>query len=83
MAKSNKEWEKSKAEKYAENYWTKNGYTFTVKRKYISKTIYMVSKDGIEMRYDIAGDTVDNKGNMKFFEKSFELHKKCMELEEK
>ena len=43
------DWEKSRAEKYAEKYWKKHGYHYQPKRKYMSKSVYLVSKDGVEV----------------------------------
>lgn len=69
-----RKWERTKAEKYAEKFWEENGFAFTVKREYASKTIYKVSKNGVELEYAISSDITDPKGDMKNFEKQFEMY---------
>ena len=70
-----RKWNASKAEKYAEKYWEKNGYAFEIKHQYISRTDYIVSKDGFAMPYSISSDITDPKGDMKNFEKCFGMYK--------
>lgn len=55
MAKGNGhlEWESSKDEKYAEKWWTEHGFTWTLKKRFISYSQYEVCKDGTAMLYDI------------------------------
>jgi pyocin large subunit-like protein len=69
-----RKWESTKAERYAERHWKENGYTFSIKREYASKTIYTVSKNGVELEYTISSDITDPKGDMKHFEKQFEMY---------
>ena len=71
-------WERSGAERYAEKYWRKWGYTYTVRRKYISKTVYLVGKDGIEMEYIVQGAVTNPKADMRAFERLFEMHKRFL-----
>ena len=47
MARSNLGWEPSKMEQYAERYWLVNGYDAKLIKRYISKSIYEISKDGL------------------------------------
>ena len=47
------EWESSKNEKYAEKWWTDHGFTWTLKKRFVSYSQYEVSKDGTAMNYDI------------------------------
>lgn len=66
-------WERNAAQKYAEKYWTDNGYQFTATKEYSSKVVYMVGKDGIEMQYEVSSNITDPKGDMKLFEKSYAM----------
>ena len=61
-----RKWEHSKIEKYAEKWWLQNGYNFETKKEWISKTIYIVSKDGKQHEYTIY------PSQMKFFEKTMQ-----------
>lgn len=47
------EWESSKDELYAERWWTEHGYTWTLKKRFISYSQYEISKDGMAITYDI------------------------------
>lgn len=70
------DWEKSRAEKYDEKYWKKHGYHYQPKRKYMSKSVYLVSKDGVEVTYDIPYSVTDPVKFMKFFADLFDMHTK-------
>lgn len=56
------EWESSKDEQYAEKWWTDHGFTWKLIKRFISKSVYEVSKDGTTMNYEIVN--VENS-NMK------------------
>lgn len=83
MAKGIKDWERNKAEVYAEKYWTEHEFDFEVKRKYMSKTIYTIRKDGLEFPYTITSDVMDVEAYMGFFAEQFELRKQIAELQKK
>ena len=53
------EWESSKDERYAEKWWTDHGFSWTLKKRFVSKSVYEISKDGVKMNYEIP-----NVGNM-------------------
>lgn len=80
MANFNNDWERNQAEKYAEKYWKENGFDYKVKRKYISKCIYIVSKDGLEFPYAIPCDVTDRKKYMALFQEQFEMRKEIERL---
>lgn len=56
MARGNghPEWESSKDEKYAEKWWTDHGFTWALKKRFISYSSYEISKDGMTINYDIS-----------------------------
>ncbi len=80
--KYGKDFERNQAEAYAEKYWKENGFDFEVKRKYMSKCVYIIRKDGLEFPYDIPCDVVDRKSYMKFFQEQFEMRKEIKRLQE-
>lgn len=73
MAKSNLEWEASPAEKYAEKYWLEHGFTTKLLKRYQTKSVYEVSRDGLTRKEEIP-DTVRRFGEyMKQFQKSWDM----------
>ncbi|MCD8008210.1 MAG: hypothetical protein LUF68_04660 [Clostridiales bacterium] len=48
-----KKWDFSKEEQYAVDWFDKNGYNVTLKKQFISKTIFLVEKDGIEDSFEL------------------------------
>ena len=78
MAKSDLDWQASPAERYAERYWQKNGFTVKLLKRYQSKSIYEVSRDGLTQKAEIP-DTVRRFGEyMKQFQKGWDM---AMEVE--
>ena len=78
------EWESSKQEQYAERWWTDHGFTWKLKSRFISKSTYEVSKDGIEFECMIPNV---GKINMKKFmegpsgfTKQWEMNKEYLAL---
>lgn len=78
------EWDSSKDEKYAENWWTDHGFAWKLKKRFISKSVYEVSKDGTTLSYEIP-----NVANMNIkdymegsagFVKNWEMNIKYQEL---
>ena len=74
-------YDKNKIEKYAENYWKKNGFDYEVKRKYMSKTVYIIRKDGLEFPYEVPDVVQDCKLYMQWFQEQFEMRKQIAELQ--
>lgn len=60
------EWESSKDEKYAEKWWTDHGFTWTLKKRFISYSQYEVTKGDMTMYYEIP--SVPNMNIKKFME---------------
>ena len=69
MAKSNVEWEPSKVEQYAERYWLVNGYDAKLIKRYVSKSIYEISKDGLTDGYEVPNTVKDPARFMDEFER--------------
>lgn len=73
MARSNLEWEASPAERYAEKYWRENGFEVKLVKRYQSKSVYEVSRDGLTRKEEIP-DTVRRFGEyMKQFQKGWDM----------
>ena len=51
------EWESSKDEKYAEQWWTDHGFTWKLTKRFVSKSVYAVTKDDITLNYEIPNDS--------------------------
>ena len=47
------EWESSKHEQYAETWWTQHGFTWELKRRFVSYSGYAITKDNITVYYEI------------------------------
>lgn len=73
MARHNEEWEATKAELYAEDWWKANGYEATLIKRYLSKSIYKVSKDGLSTDYEVPFSVKDKKKFMESFPKFWAL----------
>lgn len=73
-----KEWEFTEGEKYAIKWLEDRGYDVVIEKRYISKTIFIISKDGVSYKYHLPlGDSkIKYKGIMEQFEISFELYSK-------
>jgi hypothetical protein len=73
MAKSNLDWEASPAEKYAERWWKKNGFDVKLLKRYQSKSIYEISRDGLTRKEEIPY-TVKKFGEyMKQFQEGWDM----------
>lgn len=55
--KNNKE--KSKVEKAIERKMKSKGFEITMLKQYISKTVYVISKDGIEQKVEVQSNVTD------------------------
>ena len=73
MTRINPDAEFSKAALDAERWWTENGYTYKLTKRYLHKDVYTVSKNGVMVQFEIPDTVTDSKGNMDFFKKLFEL----------
>lgn len=73
MARSNLEWEASPAERYAEKYWQENGFEVKLIKRYQSKSVYEVSRDGLTHKEEIPY-TVRRFGEyMRQFQKGWDM----------
>lgn len=50
---SNAKWDLSKEEKFAIQWFADNGFSGKIDKQYISKTIFKISKDGIEDVFEL------------------------------
>ena len=57
IMKNNKE--KSKVEKSIERKMKAKGFEVTMLKQYISKTIYVISKDGVEQKVEVPSNVTD------------------------
>ena len=73
MAKSNLEWEASPAEKYAERWWEKHGFEVELLKRYQSKSIYKVSRDGMTTNEEIPYTVRKFKEFMERFQKGWDM----------
>jgi len=73
-------YETSKNEKYAEQWFDKNGFEFKLIKQHISKTKYEVSKDGIVETFELPSAVTDCKKYMELFDKSFEMKKQIVQM---
>lgn len=65
--------DRTDAEKFCENWLTRNGYSWECKKRYISKSVYSVSKDGTTDTVEICSTVTDAKKYMEMFSKSFTM----------
>ena len=77
-----RKWQISRIEKYAEKWFAQNGFSFELVKQYVSKTIYLISKDGISEKFELPSEATDIKGYMELFRKSFELEKQIDQMKE-
>ena len=78
MARSNLECEASPAEKYAERWWEKHGFVVELLKRYQSKSIYKVSRDGMTTNEEIPYTVQKFKEFMERFQKGWDMQ---MEIE--
>lgn len=72
---SNAKWELSQEEKYAIDWFEKNGFDVKMERQYVSKTIFTVSKNGLSDKFELpqGGTLKDFMGYMNIFKKQWEM----------
>lgn len=73
MAKSHLEWDASSAERYAERWWEKHGFEVKLLKRYQSKSIYEVSKDGLTSKEEIPYTVRKFKEFMERFQKGWDM----------
>lgn len=74
--KGHLEWESSKDEKYAEKWWTNNGFTWKLVKRFINYSEYEVTKDDLTVKYQIPNN---GRMNIKQFMEGPAGFTKCWE----
>ena len=64
----NNDWEACKAELFAEQWWKDHGFTAVLKSRFITRSDYTVSKDGVTGEYQIVHCIKDHKAMMEHFQ---------------
>lgn len=71
---TNAKWELTNNDKIAIHWFEENGFDVTLLKQYISKTIYLVQKNGIEDRFELPnGFNYDTKSYMEQYRKQFDI----------
>lgn len=74
--------EKSKVEKSIERKMKAKGFEITMLKQYISKTVYAISKDGVEQKVEVPSNVTDTSlyANMlsELFQVSAEINGKVL-----
>lgn len=65
----NAKWDLSGKEKYAISWFEENGFDAILKKQYLSKTVFTVSKDDVSKEFELPSD--DNEVNVKQFMEQF------------
>lgn len=79
---SNAKWELSKDELYALEWFKANNFHATLKKQYVSKTVFEISKDGIIDTFELPqGYKINIKSFMEIFNNNWELLKLIKENE--
>lgn len=68
----NQKWELSKSEKYAVKWFSENGFNVSLEKQYISKSIFLISKNGISEFFEI--NTTLNGINLKKYMVQFKIN---------
>ena len=78
----NAKWNLSKEEKYAIQWFDKNGYDGKIEKQYISKTIFTVSKDGFSTKFELTQGLpkINMSDFMNRFENNFIMERKLAEI---
>lgn len=72
--------EKTRAERYAEKWFAENGFEYSVRKQYISKTVYAVSKDSVTDTFELPSTVTEPKKYMDMYAESFELKKEIIRM---
>ena len=81
---TNAKWDLSKQEQYAIEWLTANGFVGEIKKQYVSKTVFRITKDGITDTFDLP-QSVTQKNISDFMEqyrKNFDILKLISEKEQ-
>lgn len=68
-------WDLSKEEKYAVNWFNKHGFDGEIEKQYLSKTKFIISKNGVTDRFELPQGikNINTRKIMDSYEKSFNL----------
>lgn len=79
---SKRRWELSEEAQYAVQWFEENGFTGHLEKQYLSKTVFLVHRDGITEIFELpsACRGPDIKDYMEQFANSFDLHCKLEAL---
>lgn len=77
----NKKWDFSKEEEYAIKWFLKNGFEVELKEQFVSKTKFLVSKDGVSDSFSLMQGLkkMDIRSYMEQYGKQFEMFKRIKE----
>lgn len=80
----NNEWEACEAERYAEKWWADHGFTVKLQSRYITKSNYEISKDGVTGTYQIVHATTGQYFSvmMKLFNEWWTLYSQIQIMQE-
>lgn len=79
-----KEWDFSAGEKYAIKWLEDNDFEVVINKRYISKTIFSVTKNGVTDNFNLplGDEKINYKKVMEQFAKNFELYCELKKLRE-
>ena len=77
---SNAKWDLSKEERYAVRWFEKNGFSGKIEKQYITKTIFIVEKDGVKEAFHLTQGlpNMNMKNYMKMFEENWTMLKSVL-----
>ena len=71
---SNARWELSKDEEYAISWFEENGFSGKLEKQYLSKTIFLVERDGVKNKFELPKGVVsDISGFMQQYLETWDL----------
>ena len=71
---------KTRNEKFAENWFTQNGFKFTMEKQFNSKTVWRVTKHALEESFELPYNVPNISKYMEQFHESFKLKEELVEL---
>ena len=71
---------KTRNEKFVENWFAQNGFDFTMEKQYNSKTVWCVSKNAVDEKFELPYDVPNVSKYMEQFNESFKLKEELVEL---
>lgn len=74
---NNAKWDLSKQEQYAIEWFTTNGFVGEIKKQYVSKTVFRITKDGITDTFELPQSVTQKNINdfMEQYRKNFDILK--------